>query len=172
MQYFSLLFALYIEFSFVFLVDAAPINANGSSSTSLGVLQPDHIHIMRVHKGRPLDKQHAIYLLNLVQLELYRRTVESRRDAVVSPSMVISSGSHSTGYDTLEIMPLYSPYNEMTLGSSLYGVSEVIDAMLDPQLPGDGVFEGRWVVVNMKPEPGHQMQLGMLSLVKRITTLG
>ncbi|KAI4243522.1 MAG: hypothetical protein LQ352_007013, partial [Teloschistes flavicans] len=59
----------------------------------------------------------------------------------------------------------------MTLGSSFYGVMQLLRAMLHPTKPSEGLFETRWMILRIEVRGG-EVPLGSLELsIPNVVTL-
>ncbi|KAL8644365.1 MAG: hypothetical protein Q9226_007802 [Calogaya cf. arnoldii] len=150
-----------------FLITAAnvnSVNAENGSATSLGVLQPQDIGIQRLYRGRPLPHEFATYTLYYAQLELYRRTVRRRGDAIQGPLDISLEDQANL---RLEIRSFEYGHERhfMTLGSSLYGIASMLQTMLNPEGPNDGFFELRWKIFRKPARPRPDVPLGYLNVL-------
>lgn len=159
------LVALLFKLLSVVQVGGAPLtSAAGELAASLGIIQPGDIEIHRLFRGRPLSQTFAVYTLYLAQLKLYRRTVYNYGDAEQPP---INIGM--VGALRLEIRPIAR--NHMTLGSSFYGVYQILRTILHPEDPADGCFESKWRISNRALAPGRELTMGYLNLLLGVTEI-
>lgn len=111
-----------------------------SPATSLGVIKPDDLGIIRVFHGGPLPHGHTLHFLYIIQLRIYKLTVRSRGDAKL-PRLEIPYVNTQANLKC-EISPLESVHgevlNHMTLGSSFYSIYWILQTMFHPQHPEDG----------------------------------
>lgn len=135
---FSLRFA-----STILAVESTPTNAGESSAVPLGVIQAPDISHVQLETGQPLPPGQTIYFLHIVRLELYRLTVQARGDVDLDERTFCYDESDANL--KLNIKP-FTHRNHMTLGSSFYGVWELMRSMLRPHQQGDGFFETKWMI--------------------------
>lgn len=161
-----LLVAFFLEF--VSIVVATKFNstdAENPSATPVGVIRPEDIGIQPLFRGRPVPQAITIYTLYHAQLVLYRRTVQRRGDGVQGPMDFNVDDETNL---RLEIRPFEQEgrRNDMTLGSSFYGIASMIMTMLNPEDPADGFFELKWRIFNRALVPGFEVPMGYLNLLR------
>ncbi|KAL8848488.1 MAG: hypothetical protein Q9221_006490 [Calogaya cf. arnoldii] len=146
--------------------DASSVNPENVSATSLGVLQPQDIGIQRLYRGRPLPHEFATYTLYYAQLELYRRTVRRRGDAIQGP-LDISLEDQANLHLEIRSFEYGHERHFMTLGSSLYGIASMLQTMLNPDGPNDGFFELKWKIFRRASaiRPRADVPLGYLNVL-------
>lgn len=165
MRFISLWAPVGLLFIVAATVGSVPVvPAENVSASAVGVLQPQDIGIQRLYRGRPIPQGWTIYTLYWAQLEIYRRTVQHRGDGLQG-SLDIELEHHSNL--RLEIRPFTygQRVNSMTLGSSLYGISSMIQTMLVPQGPADGFWELKWRIFRKVIRPEVDVPLGYLNLL-------
>lgn len=165
MRFISLWAPVGLLFTITAKVGTVPVApAENVSASSVGVLQPQDIGIQRLYRGRPVPHGWTIYTLYWAQLEIYRRTVQHRGDGLQG-SLDIELEHRSNL--RLEIRPFTygERLNSMTLGSSLYGISSMMQTMLVPQGPADGFWELKWRIFQKVIRPQVDVPLGYLNLL-------
>ncbi|KAI4236052.1 MAG: hypothetical protein LQ349_002788 [Xanthoria aureola] len=165
MRFISLWAPVGLLFTVAAKVGSVPVApAENVSASSVGVLQPQDIGIQRLYRGRPIPHGWTIYTLYWAQLEIYRRTVQHRGDGLQAP-LDIELEHHSNL--RLEIRPYAygEGINSMTLGSSWYGISSMMQTMLVPQGPADGFWELKWRIFRKAIRPRVDVPLGYLNLL-------
>ncbi len=162
MRFISFWPAVVVLFTRAAEVASAPLE--NRPTVPLGVLQPQDIGIQRLYRGRPLPQTWTVYTLYWAQLVIYRRTVQRRGDGILE-SLNIET-EHQSNL-RLEIRPYEfgDRSNSMTLGSSFYGISSMLQTMLVPARPGDGFWELKWRIFRKAVRPTADVPLGYLNLL-------
>ncbi len=131
---------------------ASTILANEPTSTnatavSLGVIQATDISHVQLSQGQRLPPGQTIYFLHIARLELYRSTVQAQGDMDLPQERNYRYEKVDANLK-LSIKP-FTNRIYMTLGSSFYGVWELMQSMLYLHHPGDGFFETKWMISKM-----------------------
>ena len=162
MRYIARLAVFSIGLASTILADESnPTNATEPSAVSLGVIQATDISHVQLGQGQPLPPGQTTYFLHIVRLELYRMTVQTRGDADLA-------GVRTFRYDKvdanlkLDIKP-FTNRIPMTLGTSFYGVWELVGSMLHPVHQGDGFFETNWMI-SKKGVVGRIVPMGYIAI--------
>lgn len=160
MRYIAIWAVFSLGFASIILADEpAPTNAGEPSAVPLGVIQATDISHVQLDQGQPLPPGQTTYFLHIVRLELYRMTVQARGD-------VDLAGVRTFRYDKvdanlkLDIKP-FTNWVHMTLGTSFYGVWELMQSMLHPVHQGGGFFETNWMI-SKKGVLGRNIPMGYI----------
>lgn len=148
---------------------ASTILADESTSTkvtepspvSLGVIQATDIAHVPLGRGQPLPPGQTIYFLHIVRLGLYRMTVQAHGDVDLAEERTFRYEKRDANLK-LDIKP-FTNMVHMTLGSSFYGVSELMQSMLRPHFPGEGFFETNWMISRLGTA-GYDVPMGYIAI--------
>lgn len=162
MRYIAILAVCSLGLASTILADeSTSTNVTEPSAVSLGVIQATDIGHVPLSQGQPLPPGQTIYFLHIVRLQLYRMTVQAHGDVDLAEARTFRYEKIDANLK-LDIRPLTNTVH-MTLGSSFYGVWELMQSMLSPHHPGEGFFETNWMISRLGTA-GYDVPMGYIAI--------
>ena len=131
-------------------------------ATRLDVVQPQDIVAAKVgEQGSAISKKYTIFLFHLLQIDLYRMTVDDGGDKKIEDLLMKRQYKNVV----LQIRQKDPNAFGITYGDAIYGIQNIMHTMLYPKKPTDGFWENTWGVLR-KTLPRQSSVVGLIELQK------